>query len=171
MKTTAKKKASEKASKVPQKVGRPTKYTVQTAEKICALIASGKTLNKICSVGGMPKIRTIMTWLWDGSHEEFRQMYARAREQQAEVMADEIITIADDDSLDEIFTEDGKRLENREFINRSRLRIDSRKWVASKLLPKKYGDKTEVSGPNGGPVPVDVTVTFVRPGKPGCAGK
>lgn len=76
-------------------------------------------------------------------------MYARARESQAEVLADEIIEIADDSSEDFIFAEgedkDGngaKKFINKEYVKRSALRVDARKWVAAKLLPKKYGDLT-----------------------------
>jgi len=76
-------------------------------------------------------------------------MYARAREAQAEVLADEIVEIADDSSEDFIFAEgedqDGKgakKYVNKEYVKRSALRVDARKWVAAKLLPKKYGDLT-----------------------------
>ena len=86
------------------------------------------------------------------------ERYARAREQQAEILADQIISIADDDSEDIIFVEgnDASGMTaipkaNREFIQRSNLRVEARKWVAAKLLPKKYGDKKEVK--------VDATIT------------
>ncbi len=93
----------------------------------------------------MPNIRTVLRWVF--KDEAFRQQYAQARELQAELRADEIIDIADDTSEDEIFTEDGKRFENREFVNRSRLKIDARKWVAAKLLPKKYGERVDAEKP------------------------
>ena len=93
-----------------------------------------------------------MGWLWDNSphRDVFLSKYTRAREQQAETLADQIISIADDDSEDAIFVEgkDGTGdtafpKANREFIQRSHLRVEARKWIASKLLPKKYGDRKE----------------------------
>ncbi len=73
--------------------------------------------------------------------DDLSTRYAMAKEQQAALLADEIITISDDSSEDALITEDGKRIYNKEFVNRSRLRVDARKWVAAHLLPKKYGDK------------------------------
>lgn len=85
---------------------------------------------------------------------DFRQQYVRAREDQAELMLDEIIEIADDTSADTITKEDGDgnsyEVANTEWINRSRVRIDARKWAMSKLAPKKYGDKLELGGTGAG---------------------
>jgi hypothetical protein len=83
-------------------------------------------------------------WLQDD--EDFRKKYALSRQQQAEVLAQQLIEIADDGSNDTYKTEDGQTVVNHDHINRSRLRIDVRKWIASKLLPKVYGEKgTEVN--------------------------
>jgi len=101
----------------------------------------------------MPAMGTVFRWLADPEHTRFREQYAMAREVQAETMADEIVTIADGSGLG---------VEERVALSaRDRLRVDSRKWVASKLLPKKYGDKIqqEVTGPEGGPL----TVTWLKP--------
>ncbi len=76
------------------------------------------------------------------SNEDFRKRYAISREQQAERMAEELLDIADDGSNDTQVDEKGRRIVDFDHINRSRLRVDTRKWIASKLLPKKYGDKT-----------------------------
>jgi hypothetical protein len=131
--------------------GRKRKYSKKLAEKICSLLAQGNPLTKICKLENMPHRYTVMRWLFETSdfQEEFRDMYARARESQAEVLADEIIEIADDSSEDFIFAEgedkDGngaKKFINKEYVKRSALRVDARKWVAAKLLPKKYGDLT-----------------------------
>jgi hypothetical protein len=86
-------------------------------------------------------------------------MYARAREAQAELYASEIIDISDDATQDELFTDEGKRVCNAEFVMRSKLRVDARKWVASKLLPKKYGDKVtqEITGKDGKDLPAGPT--------------
>lgn len=95
----------------------------------------------------MPPERTIYGWL--AAHEDFQQNYARARERQADKLAAEIIEIADDASGDTVTrtNDDGSEYEvaNHEWIARSRLRVDARKWAASKLAPKKYGDKIEAT--------------------------
>lgn len=124
--------------------GRPSLYSEEIAELICSLIAEGKSLVSVCRLPDMPRYSTVMRWC--DEKPDFRDKYTRAREAQADYLAEEIITIADDSSEDEIFveSEDGttaKRVENREFINRSKIRVDARKWYASKLAPKKYGDR------------------------------
>ena len=140
--------------------GRPTRYTDALATEICIRLAEGESLRAICRDDTMPGLRTVMRWLFDGDHDDFWQQYARAREAQAEVWADEIVSIADDVSNDFTTGKDGKEIVDHENIQRSRLRIDARKWIASKLLPKRYGDKLQHTGKGGGPVKVeDVTLT------------
>jgi len=92
----------------------------------------------------MPGVRTVFQWLT--RHEEFAQQYAHAREAQADTLADEMLDIADDGSNDWMLRAKNGSVgweENGEAINRSRLRLDTRKWIASKLKPKKYGDKID----------------------------
>ena len=129
-------------------VGRPRAYKPEIADAICEQLSQGKSLRSICKLDGMPGISTVVRWLFDEKCKYFWVQYARAREIQAELLADELMDIADDSTNDymEQEREDGSKVDrlNAENIQRSRLRIDTRKWVASKLLPKKYGDKTEV---------------------------
>ncbi len=140
--------------------GRPTRYTTDTASTICSRLAGGESLRSICRDDTMPSLSTVMGWLFDGEHEEFSQQYARAREVQAEVLADELADIADDRSNDFTKDKDGKAVVDHEHIQRSRLRVDTRKWIASKLLPKRYGDKLQHTGEGGGPVNVkDLSTT------------
>lgn len=96
----------------------------------------------------MPGMTTVYRWLQE--KEDFRELYARAREDQADTLADEIIEIADEDPqliFDSQFH--GKdevevvRVDSA-AVNHQRLRVDARKWIAAKLRPKKYGDRTEV---------------------------
>lgn len=117
--------------------GRSTTYTEEIAAVICERIAEGESLRSICRDETMPPQRTVFDWL--ASNEEFSQQYARAREAQADCYADEIVSISDKGSGD---------------AQRDRLRVDARKWVASKLKPRKYGDRViaEHSGPDGGPI-------------------
>lgn len=122
-----------------KKMGRPTDYLPEVGEDICNLLMLGESLRSICKRQGMPAIRTVMYWLQ--RHEDFMQQYARAREVQAELLAEEIIAIADDSNGDVIVDENGNEQTNHERVARSRLRVDARKWYASKLAPKRYGDK------------------------------
>ncbi len=150
---TNKKPAPKKTKK-----GRPSLYTEALAAKICQRLAEGKSLRSICRDDAMPAISTVMGWLFDGDHDEFSEQYARAREAQAEVRADEIVDIADDDTNDFTADKDGKLVADHEHIQRSRLRVDSRKWIAAKLLPKRYGDTLQHTGEGGGPVTFIMTL-------------
>ncbi len=141
---TQKKPAPKKAKK-----GRPSLYTEALAAKICRRLAEGESLRAICADKAMPAISTVMGWLFDGNHDGFSEHYARAREAQAEIRADEIVDIADDASNDFTADKDGKLVANSEHIQRSRLRVDARKWIAAKLLPKRYGDKLDLGGTVG----------------------
>jgi hypothetical protein len=106
--------------------GRPTTYTQILGVKICELVSiSSVGLGQICySIVGMPAESTIR--LWRLHHAEFSAMYARAKLLQADVLAEDCLDIADNSTP--------------ETFNADRLRIDTRKWLASKLLPKQYGD-------------------------------
>lgn len=123
-------------------MGRPSKFSGKLVDKICARLIEGESLRSICRDPKMASLGTVMRWLRE--NENFQQQYAHAREAQADTLADEIIDIADDSMLDTTTTEDGREIANSEWINRSRLRVDARKWVASKLKPKKYGDRLDV---------------------------
>lgn len=123
--------------------GRPTDYNQAIADKICELIAEGESLRKICAADDMPAKATVFRWL--GLHKEFSDQYARARDEQAESFADEIVAISDE-SETTVKTSDGftEVVFDNVAVQRNRLRIDARKWVASKLKPKKYGEKIDV---------------------------
>lgn len=151
-KKTKKPKVVKNAKPTPKKHGRPSMYSEALADKICLAIQStSKGLNSICSVNDdFPHPATIYDWLI--KYPTFSEKYARARERQAEFMADQIVEIADDSSNDTmtVTSKSGEpiEMENKEWVNRSKLRVDTRKWLMSKLAPKKYGDKiqTEHSG-------------------------
>ena len=125
-------------------MGRPSKYTDVLAATICERIANGESLRHICEAEDMPSRSAVLRWL--AVNEQFRDQYARAREAQADFWADEILDIADDGQNDwmEIRNREGEAVgwrENGEAINRSKLRVDARKWLMSKLAPKKYSDR------------------------------
>ena len=131
-------------------MARPSKLTQALADKICDRIAEGESLRTICEGKSMPTARTVHRWL--EKHSEFRQRYAHAREMQADHFADEILEIADDNSRDTYTTKDGREVVDHDHIQRSRLRVETRKWLMSKVAPKKYGDKLELTGKDSGPI-------------------
>lgn len=147
-------------------MGRPSDYTEELADKICERLVEGQSLRAICADETMPGVSTVCRWL--GKHTEFREQYARAREAQADTLADEILDIADDAVNDwmERRRQDGSvdEVVNAEHIQRSRLRVDSRKWLAAKLQPKKYGDKSLIGSDPDNPLPDGFNVRLVKPG-------
>lgn len=126
--------------------GRPSTYTDDIADKICELLCEGMSLRQICEDEDMPNRATVFRWL--SKNESFRDQYARAREEQAEAYADEIVQIADEKAVVVDVDEHGEVEIGLDPANiaRNRLRVDARKWVASKLLPKKYGERVEHTG-------------------------
>lgn len=129
--------------------GRPTTYNEETAVKIIERMCEGESLRSICSDEGMPNMSTVI--LWKSKHEEFSKQYETAMQSRAQHLFDEMLEIADDSSKDKIVDENGNERTNTEVVGRSRLRVDTRKWALSKMIPKLYGDKVEqiVSNPDG----------------------
>lgn len=134
-------------------MGRPTDYNDAIATVICDRIAEGESLRKICLDDGIPDKATVFRWL--AAHEAFRDQYAHAREAQADKMAEEILDIADDGRNDTYTDGEGEVRTDHDVIARSRLRVDARKWLASKMAPKKYGDKVAIGGSDDMP-PVQI---------------
>lgn len=116
---------------------------------------NGESLKSITAGEDMPDRSTVYRWLL--AHEGFRDIYTRAREDQADTLADEIIDIADDSANDLMVGENGDEVVNRENVNRARLRVDARKWVAAKLKPRKYGDSTKITGDAEQPIALRIT--------------
>lgn len=106
-------------------MGRPSDFTQDIADEICQRLAHGESLRAICRDDAMPGLSTVIRWR--AQNEAFRTQYACAREDQADALADEIVEIADGE----------------EHPDSRRVRVDARKWVASKLRPKTYGDKQQ----------------------------
>ena len=121
-------------------------FKQSTADTICERLAEGESLRSICSDPGMPGRSEVFRWLADPAREAFRDQYARAKEFGIEAMADDIQQISDDARNDWMERNgDAGWAANGENIQRSRLRVDSRKWLLSKLAPKKYGDKLDMN--------------------------
>jgi|SRR5215472_1125250 len=113
--------------------GRPEIYSEELAAKVLERISDGQSLRTVCKPEGMPNMTTVWKWLY--RHEAFVEQYARATSERAEAMAEDIQAIADDESIDP----------------KSRtIRIDARKWLASKLKPKKFGERVALGADDDG---------------------
>jgi len=145
--------------------GRPSIYSDVIADSICDELIAGRSILKITADKGFPGETTIYRWL--DSNEEFRAKYARARELQADHYAAECIDLADTPVVAEkrtIKADGGEEVVIGDAVERTRLQIDSRKWYASKLNPKKYGDKIGLTGPDG-VGPIQLVSSIPRPPK------
>lgn len=118
------------SGKEKRPIGRPSKFSQDLAENICEQIANGKSLRAICAGDDMPSATTVFKWL--NENQDFSEQYARARGRQADHYFEEIVEIADSVEADSA------------AVAKARLQVDARKWAASKLAPKKYGEKTEL---------------------------
>lgn len=133
--------------------GRPATYTSELAELVLNELAEGKSLRAICADHDcLPSPKVIREWV-SKDVDGFRDKYAQAKEEMLESWAEDIVHIADESNHDTVVSETGEHPDN-EWINRSRLRVDTRKWLLSKLLPKRYGEKSvhEIGGIGGGPI-------------------
>ena len=125
------------ADPAPAGFGRPTTYDADLAMGICERIMEGESLSRICQDEHMPSRGQVLRWL--GANPEFRVLYRQARVLAAELLADELIAIADDATHDFRTNDRGDQVLDREAVLRSKLRVDARKWVLAKLLPRTYG--------------------------------
>ena len=119
--------------------GRPSKYTEEIADRFFSGLADGKSMKTVCSPDDMPSTQTMFSWM--RTKEGFLDKYTRAKEESADALADEMLDIADDGTNDYYLSKDDQPIVDGDHIQRSRLRIETRKWLASKLKPKKYGDR------------------------------
>jgi hypothetical protein len=147
---------SNKDSVSVNKGGRPTLYSLEIALEICDRIADGESLVKICSDAKMPKKTAVYEWLL--RHAEFADIYARAREDQADTLADEIHAISDE-LPQQIVDDKGKTRYDSAYVQWQKNRVDARKWVAAKLKPKKYSDRiAHVGDKDADGIQVDVNI-------------
>lgn len=145
------------------KPGRPTKKTAKLLIEFCKRIADGKSMRTVCEDGDMPHRDTIMVWL--ATDAGFSDQYARASAERGWTLAEEAVEIADTPVVGVVKTDkmgkDGPYTEVRhaDMIEHRRLRVDTRKWFASKLN-KKLADRVQAehSGPDGMPIPVSMTL-------------
>ena len=141
--------------------GRPIEPVPQDiAEQVVVWLASGKTLRDFCRLPGMPHYSTIYDWL--DKDDEFTQRFARARATGEDVISQECLSIADDDTRD---VSGELEIPNGVAVQRDKLRIDTRLKLLAKWSPKKWGDKvqTEICGPNGGAIGIQLVNDIPRP--------
>lgn len=120
------------------KIGRPTDFTEELGDEICAQVMQGYSLVKILKAENMPEPSTIYRWF--RLHSKFRENYATAKQDQADYFVEDILEISDAATSDTIQVD--------------RLRVDTRKWAASKYKPKKYGDSTTLKGDAENPLEI-----------------
>ncbi len=121
-------------------------FTQDLADHICARIANGESLSAICDEDGMPTPGQIV--YWRRQRPEFELQYEAARVMQAETLFDQLLLIADDGRNDymEKIARDGETFISldREHINRSKIRIETRLKMIERMNPAKYGERMEV---------------------------
>ncbi len=129
--------------------GRPTDYTPELGKRICDVVSTHTFgLKRLCAMfDWMPAPTTIHQWRWQ--LEDFSNLYTKAKILQAELLAEDCLDIADETGNDITINKNGDEVCNSEFVNRSRLRVDTRKWLTAKLLPKIYGDMQKTSESDG----------------------
>jgi hypothetical protein len=140
-----------------------SKFPDEVWELVLERLAQGKSLRSACKGEGMPRHHTV---LFRATHDhEFAERYADARRVGYLILADEILDISDDGTNDYTEDERGRKVVDKDHIIRSRLRVDSRKWLVGKCMPKIFGDRVslEASGPDGAPLQIEVTRRIVRP--------
>ncbi len=135
-----------------KKMGRPPIYDKAKADELCLLIATtSKGLQTLCKMPGMPSFTTVFSWLSKqdevADYKDFANNYARAREAQADFLASQTVELSDEERRTDTVFQGGEAsgVTSSDNTQRTRLQIDARKWMASKLAPKKYGDKLDVT--------------------------
>jgi Bacteriophage Sf6, terminase small subunit-like len=136
---------SEAEIMAPNKGGRPSEFKQEVFDDICEQMAVGKSLRQICDADGMPGRSTVLRWIKADAGRQ--DQYQLARDACFDWIAEEAIRIADDASGDYFIEDrDGKSIvvPDHARVQRARLQVDTRKWILSKIAPRKYGDKVEL---------------------------
>lgn len=132
---TAKKKPEDLKTR-----GVESTYSAEIADAILTELMCGRSLRSVCADEGMPHIATVMRWRL--KYPEFREQYAHACKERTAYHAEEILDIADD-GLNDTYVDHktGETRTDMDVIARSKIRIDARKWLMSKMNSKDFGDK------------------------------
>lgn len=127
-------------------VGRPSIFSRELAEKVLREIEDGTTFKQFDQRADLPRSATVLRWYFENWEGWFSAAYDNAQKTRLYKMAHETLDIADDSQGDMACDEYGNVKQNHEYVARSKLRIDTRKWLASKLLHNIFGEKLEVVG-------------------------
>ena len=128
------------------KKGRPSTFNQKIADEICEGLAMGYSIRTVLKPDHMPAISTFFRWMRE--HEDFQKQYARSKQEAADAMAEDLLDIVDDGTNDWMTINKGgyeMQVVDKEAVMRSRLRADTRRWLMSKMKPKKYGDKLDLT--------------------------
>lgn len=140
-------------------LSRPTIYSNETAAQLCGYLAIGESLRKACGHSGMPSVATV--FLWKSNNPEFLEQYVRAKQEAADMFAEQIIDIADNHKKDRLpiydVDEEGKKVligykESKNSVRRAAIQIQARMWAAGKYKPHSYGDKLNVDANHTGTI-------------------
>lgn len=154
VKSKAKKVADKKATTItPARALKPRiTFSEELISTIFNRVSNGESINKNCSTPDMPCRNSFFEWV--DKSEDVQRRYQLAIIARTDFYAEEIIAISDDGSKDTYLDGDGNERTDNEVVARAKLRIDARKWFVSKMNPKKYGDKLELSGDANSPLVV-----------------
>jgi hypothetical protein len=136
--------------------GRPTIYTEELAENICSQLAEGISLRTICLQEGMPDKATVFRWL--RINKQFCDQYARAKEESTDAMSEDILFLSDGAIA---VIKGGAEKKSSALGQAVRLQVDTRKWIMSKMKPKKYGDKLDMTS-DGKAITVEL-ISYAKP--------
>jgi hypothetical protein len=145
-----------------KKLGRPTDYNQELSNNICKQLALGNSLRSVCKADGMPDVSTVFDWLH--KYDDFAKQYAWAKEESADAMAEEILDLSDEGRQ---VISSGAEKKSSAYAQIVRLQVDTRKWIMSKMKPKKYGDKMDLTTLGEKlPAPIAWGLSVNKDGKP-----
>ena len=120
----------------------PTTYTKELADYLCERLANGESMRSVCRDDSTPAMSTVFKWIRE--IDEFSQQYDRAKLESADVLVEDMLDIADNQAAQEVEIDGNKTSAVTAVgVSHAKLRVDTRKWAASKLKPKKYGDRLQ----------------------------
>lgn len=146
-----------------RKRGGPAKRTPELETEICERLSEGEPLRQICRDAHMPNFTCVYDWMH--ADPDFSQRIARAREKGEEAIAQECMAIADTPLIGEEITrkaDGGIEVKQVDMLGHRKLQIWTRLQLLAKWNPRRWGDKTELTGPNGGPIQIVAAATDER---------
>ncbi|MFD2597514.1 hypothetical protein ACFSQ3_01015 [Sphingobacterium corticis] len=159
-------------------VGRPDIWIeekrAEAIEAIINRICDGESLRSILLYANRDILPSMSLFLkWVSEDNQLKDQYARAMDIRSDMLFDEILEIADESNADTDLSDEGKMIIRGDIVQRSRLRIDARKWALSKMQPKKYGDRLDVDHTSSdGSMSAPTKIVFTRGSNPdGSSGE